>query len=331
MGSSCWSDESYRSRVNHSTATRGTAFTHDADIREGVVDTKVHDLLNPHGLKVRESRDSAAHPDSNAVIVALDVTGSMASVVKTIHATLPTLMGLLLRGNYLADPQILFCAVGDATCDRVPLQVGQFESGEEMEGDLSRVFLEQGGGGQKTESYELAAYLAARKTSIDCWEKRGRRGYMFFIGDELPYPKLKKAEVDRLIGAGLEVDVPVEELFRELQERYTVFYVLPVDASHGSDREVSARWEKLVGVEHVLRLEKADGVAALIATQIGLCEGVADADTAAKHLEANGVEKALAHTVVSATSKSSRGGSSVVKMPSGTLAPSEGADSVRRL
>jgi len=35
--------------------------------------------MNPKGLKVRECRDSADHPDSLGIAFALDVTGSMAT------------------------------------------------------------------------------------------------------------------------------------------------------------------------------------------------------------------------------------------------------------
>ena len=64
-----------------------------------------------------------------------------------------------------SDPQIMFGAIGDATCDRVPLQVGQFESDNRMDDDLGRIVLEGGGGGQMTESYELAMYFMARHTA----------------------------------------------------------------------------------------------------------------------------------------------------------------------
>ena len=77
-----------------------------------------------------------------------------------------------------------FGAVLDATCDRVPLQVGQFESDNRMDEHLGNMVLEGGGGGQMTESYELAMYFMARHTAIDCHEKRRRRGYLFIIGDE---------------------------------------------------------------------------------------------------------------------------------------------------
>ena len=32
----------------------------------------------------------------------------------------------------------MFGAIGDATCDRAPLQVGQFESDNRMDGDLEQ-------------------------------------------------------------------------------------------------------------------------------------------------------------------------------------------------
>ena len=157
MGGSYWSDTDYSARVNSSVKSHGTAFHYDADFRSGKV-SGIHELLDPKGVTVRESRDSDNHPNSNAIIVGLDVTGSMGRVVKAIHAKLPLLMGILTRKNYIPDPQIMFAAVGDATCDRIPLQVGQFESGAEMEGDLGRVVIEGGGGGQTTMSAFMRNY-----------------------------------------------------------------------------------------------------------------------------------------------------------------------------
>src|SRR5262249_20618935 len=142
--------------------------------------------------RVRESRDSDVHPESHAVAVLLDVTGSMQTVPRILQKSLPRLMGLLIRKGYLEHPQILIGAVGDATCDSAPLQVGQFESGIEIEEDLGRLFLEGGGGGQVTESYELAMHFLAHHTSLDCVEKRGKKGYAFLIGDEAPYPRVKR-------------------------------------------------------------------------------------------------------------------------------------------
>src|SRR5262245_21339836 len=195
MGGTRWSDDHYRERARLRAKAGKDAFEYDHDVRAGKVAAEVHQKMNPFGVTVRESRDSEAHPTSHAVGVLFDVTGSMQSVPKILQANLPKLMSLLIRKGYLEHPQILIGAIGDATCDQAPLQIGQFESGIEIEEDLAKLYLEGGGGGHITESYELAMYFMARHTSLDCFEKRHKRGYLFLIGDELPYGKVKKNEV----------------------------------------------------------------------------------------------------------------------------------------
>jgi hypothetical protein len=331
MGRSYYNDDDYTLSVNHKVATHGTSFTYDKDVKTGVVAPKTANQLDPKNLKVRESRDSKEHPNSNAIIVALDVTGSMGSVSHTIHSKLPALMGLLLKKNYIEDPQVLFAAVGDYNSDTAPLQVGQFESGVEMESDISKFWLEGGGGGQipPQESYELMAYVGARKTSIDCFEKRGRKGYFFFIGDERPYPKVSKAQISHLISPELEADIPTPEVFKELQKMYNVFYVLPARASHGRDYELVRVWQDLIGPEHVLKIEDEAGVPELIAAQIGMCEGATDEDKLVDDLKDVG-SQALVPVIRSSVSRAYKGGE-VAKVTPGTLAPSSGPSKIKRL
>src|SRR6266851_8471046 len=209
MGTTRWSDDRYRDRAKLRARTGKDAFEHDHAIRHGAVDRAVHQKMNPRGVTFRECRDSDAHPESHAVGVLFDVTGSMQNVPRILQANLPKLMGLLIRKSYLEHPQILIGGIGDATCDVAPLQIGQFESGIEIEEDLGKLFLEGGGGGHITESYELAMYFMARHTAVDCYEKRGRRGYLFVIGDEIPYARVKRTEVAACIGDGLQADIPI--------------------------------------------------------------------------------------------------------------------------
>ena len=91
---------------------------------------------NARGERIRESRDSDVHPTATSIAVMFDVTGSMGSIPVVLQKKLPELLGLLPRKAYVTDPQILFGAVGDATCDRVPSQVGQFESDNRMDAHL---------------------------------------------------------------------------------------------------------------------------------------------------------------------------------------------------
>ena len=185
MGSGRWSPVTYDDRAAARAATGTDAFDYSKSaIQSGQL--RVHQTLDPRGMAPRESRDSAEHPESTPILISLDVTGSMGRVVRGIHSDLPHLLELILGHKYVPDPQILFAAVGDATCDTVPLQVGQFESDNRMDQHLENMILEGGGGGQMTESYELMLYVAARLTASDAWDKRRKKGYLFMIGTSWP-------------------------------------------------------------------------------------------------------------------------------------------------
>ena len=190
MGSGRWSTDVYSAAAGYRAATGTSAFAYS----DGGART-AHPALDPMNVGRRESRDSDDHPRSTPIAVLFDVTGSMGTVPRVLQTKLPQLLGLLTRKGYATDPHIMFGAIGDATCDRVPLQIGQFESDNRMDDDLARIVLEGGGGGQKMESYELAMYFMARHTSLDSVLKRGRRGYLFLIGDEMPYPRVSPAAV----------------------------------------------------------------------------------------------------------------------------------------
>src|SRR5262249_9057949 len=141
-----------------------------------------------------------------------------------------------------------------------------------------------GGGGHITESYELAMYFMARHTAIDCFERRGRRGYLFLIGDEAPYSRLKRREVAAHIGDGLPRNLPVEEVIAELKRIYDVYYVLPRMTHHWANREIHRRWVELLG-QNVLRLEDPAGICELIASTIGLAEDKVDVEQLGDELQ----------------------------------------------
>lgn len=272
MGGGSWSARAYDAAEHYRKTTGTSAFAYSDS---GA--TKVHDSLDPKGV-TRESRDSAEHPESTPVAVLLDVTGSMRDVPRLLQARLPALLGLLLRKGYLADPQIMFGAIGDATCDRAPLQVGQFESDNRMDDQLGKLYLEGGGGGQQTESYELAMWFMTRRVITDAWEKRRRRGYLFMIGDEMPYPKVRAAEVARFLGEGtLRQDMATEDLAAELTARWETYYILPAGSSYVGDETVLGRWRGLLG-QHVIQLDDLDAVCETIGLTIGLAEDAIDLD-----------------------------------------------------
>ena len=229
-----------------------------------------HPLMNPKGVRLRESRDSADHPQSLGIVFALDVTGSMGEIPR-IMATkeLPIFMKTLLECQ-VPDPQLLFMAVGDAISDNAPLQVGQFESTAElMDQWLTWSYLEGGGGGSGQESYELGLYFLAMHTEMDCMVKRNKRGYLFMTGDEIPYPTLSRHVVDAVIGDKLDEDLTCEEIVAELQKTYNPFFIIP---DRARAKRCERRWRDLLG-DHVLCLESPVDVCFVTAGAILLSEG----------------------------------------------------------
>ncbi len=279
MGSGVWSTDVYDAARSYRAATGASAFAYSEG---GAVTT--HPDLDPHGVAFRESRDSGEHPDSLAIAVLFDVTGSMGTVPRVLQTKLPNLLGLLMRKGYVEHPQIMFGAVGDATCDRAPLQIGQFESDNRMDDDLGKILLEGGGGGQMTESYELAMYFMARHTSIDCFEKRGRRGYLFMIGDEFAYPAVDRRLVSKVIGDRIGEDIRTEDIMAELRRMYEVYFIIPDGGYHSGDSRLREYWRRLLG-QHVLFLDDLDAVCETIALTIGLSEDAINLSEGLEHLE----------------------------------------------
>ncbi len=322
MGHSNWSDAAYEARQSHRHKTKQSAFTYDNVVRSTGI-RKVHDDMNPKRV-TRESRDSDAHPDSVAIAVIFDVTGSMGNVPRVLQTKLGKLMRLLVQKGYVEHPQMLFGAVGDAYSDAVPLQIGQFESGLEMDDDLGKIFIEGGGGGQVHESYELAIYFMARHTKIDCYEKRGKKGYLFTIGDEKPYAAVSRRQIHQHIGDNLLRDVPIKKIVQEGQTRYEHFHIIPTQTSHGRNPEIQACWQELLG-ERVLLLEDEAAVCETIALAIGLCEGtIYDLDQGADDLVNAGCDATATTVATTALAAYAKTSNAIVPVAAGLLPASNG-------
>ena len=311
MGSGTWSTNVYDAAASYRAANGASAFAYS----DGGA-TAVHEDLDPFGVTVRESRDSDEHPESLALAVLFDVTGSMRDVPRTLQSKLPDLLGLLMRKGYVEHPQILFGAVGDATCDRAPLQVGQFESDNRMDDDLGKILLEGGGGGQMTESYELAMYFMARHTAMDCLDKRGKRGYLFLIGDELAYPKVKAREISKIIGGEPAGDIPFASIVAELKRRFEVYFIIPEGTFHSRDERLAEFWGEHLG-QNVIRLDDLDAVCETIALTVGLAEDAVDLEEGLDHLREFGSGAGGSVSRALAPLNSRRGAVAVSAMPTG--------------
>ncbi len=340
MGGSTYSSSVFDSTIGATARAGGTSFKYDADVKSGAAPTAVHPTLDPKlvagpkspyaGKVMRESRDSDAHPNSVAIAVLFDVTGSVGRGPRVFIEKLGPLMSLIVKKGYLADPQLLFGAIGDETCDTVPLQIGQFESGNEMDQALSKVYVESGGGGQHFESYELAMYFMARHTSADCWEKRGQKGYLFIVGDECFRPKISRGAIERIIGDKVDEDLSTEDLLSELREHYEVYWIFP-NCSEYYNMELTQKPLRETFDQSFIKLEKIEEIAELLAATIGISQGFNPKDIVTDLVDA-GLSKDAAKRATSALSVYTA--SSALSKKAATVEGSlvvGGTDSVARL
>jgi len=287
MGGGSYSYNSAVSRsVDKGYATESVASSTGADmsrykrkmIHDVFTQRQVHQEMRSVGIQVRESRDSEEHPNSLAIIIALDVTGSMGQVPHQLLAEgFPKLMDKIIQAG-VRDPQVMFLAIGDHNYDTAPLQVGQFESSDELlEKWLTSMFLEGGGGGNAGESYPLAWYFAANHTSIDCWEKRKQKGILFTIGDEPPLMDFPREALQEIMGEGSQAgDEVARKLLERAQETYEVFHIHIHETPRGRQPDSMERWGALLDKGSLLTSQHHDDVADTIANKILEVQGKLD-------------------------------------------------------
>lgn len=208
---------------------------------------KVIKDMRPEGVMIRESRDSDEHPNSVGIIIALDVTGSMGSVPHhLVKDGLPTIMENITQSG-MNDAQVMFLAIGDHEVDKAPLQIGQFETSDELlDKWLTGTYLEGGGGANAGESYFLAWYVASEHTSLDCFEKRGQKGFLFTIGDEPTLKDISGRRLDEIMGTQQHTSMSAVEILDEARKYYHVYHLHIKQTKQGKKQETIDGWKQLM-------------------------------------------------------------------------------------
>lgn len=235
------------------------------------------DAYDPAKIELRESRDSHISPNSTAIGLFLDVTRSMGILAeKMMRGGLNLTASELQARAPVPDPQIMIGAVGDAECDTAPLQLTQWESSTVLAKQTTELFLEGGGGPNAGESYLLPHVFMARKTEMDCFSKRNRKGILVTIGDEPTLERVTKAQAARFLGLQLDHDLTAEECIMQASERFELLHVVVAQghgcSGRGRDKVVS-QWNRLLP-QRTIVLEDYTKLAETIVSAIQVIEGV---------------------------------------------------------
>ena len=166
-------------------------------------------------------------------------------------------------------------SVGDVRYDSAPLQATQFEADIRITAQLEEIYIEHGGGGNSWESYNLPWYFAAQKTSIDCLEKRGKKGYLFTVGDEQVPEDLTRADVKEALNMDLQMErITNRDLLTMVGRSYEVFHLMVEEGSHyqSCGDRVKRGWTELLG-QRAIPLADHTKLAEVIVSTIEVCEG----------------------------------------------------------
>lgn len=313
MGGGSWNATTYAATTARKVAS-GTSFGYSSTTKAADPRTwAAHADLDPKSLAgagspyagkiMKESRDNKDHPKSLPIVVGFDQTGSMGSVPTTTQKKLEGLFGLLLRQGYAEDPQVMVAAYGDAECDYVPLQISQFEDDNRIDENLDKILIEGHGGGNGGESLALLWYYLAYHTATDSWGKRKKKGYAFFVADEITHT-ITSHQVKEYVGDGEPLgSLKTEDIVAKMTEQWDV-YVLVIDNMSAHMQGSESFYKNLLGEKNVLMVEDPDSVTETIALAIGALEGNIDIDDDAEDdLRSTGSNELAIRSAVNATTK----------------------------
>jgi hypothetical protein len=220
------------------------------------------------------------------IVFALDVTGSMGDWSKIIFDKMPMFYGQIKQHDYLKDPAISFCGIGDYTSDEAPLQVSDFAQGTDIDNLLKHLYLEGGGGGGYQESYEMAAYFYNKQVEL-----LGHEYPFFFItGDEGFRDTIKQKYISKYLGLFEKTDVSSKMIWDALLKKYNVFLIKkPYDSPN--ETIVRKMWEDALGEERVLHIQNAKACIDIILGAIALTSGKRTLKEYLKDMEERGQTK----------------------------------------
>jgi hypothetical protein len=197
--------------------------------------------------KVVDPRQQVSTKSRNPLVIAVDVTGSMANWPAEIFDRLPLLYNTL--SQYREDLAVCFAAIGDAAVDRWPLQVTPFGTGFDLEQLLGSLYGE-GGGGDAPESYGLfAQWLNTHVTVPDLDEPP----FLIVFGDVTMHEEVPKGQIAEYLGDTVPRDVDAIGAWQKVAKTWNTWFLRRPTGRAGD--VVDQQWGRAIGEQKILHIQ----------------------------------------------------------------------------
>ncbi|HDQ70862.1 MAG TPA: zinc ribbon domain-containing protein [Chloroflexi bacterium] len=197
--------------------------------------------------KIVDPKKHVRSTSPTPLIVAVDVTGSMASWPFEIFDRLPLLYNTL--SQYRDDLEICFAAIGDAGYDRWPLQVTTFASGYDLEQLLGSLYGE-GGGGDAPESYGLFAHWV--NTHVEAPHAR-ETPFLVLFGDAPMHPQVPAEQIAHYLGDGKNGHVDALAAWRQVCQNWNVWFLRRPTGNPGDP--VDQQWGQAISEQKIFHIQ----------------------------------------------------------------------------
>ncbi len=244
-----WAEDtgSWYGKAKYSYSPTGAAARAEAADRAKAYGPRTYERSGGPNEAIITPSKRVSSESKNPLIIAVDVTGSMARWPAEIFDRLPLLYNTLAQ--YRADLEICFAAIGDASCDRWPLQVTTFASGYDLEQLLGALYGE-GGGGDAPESYGLFAHWVNTHVTVPRAEGQP---FLIVFGDITMHAKVPRNQIQQLLGDGAQEDVDAIEAWRQVAKRWNTWFLRRPGGSQND--AVDQQWGKAIGERKILPIQ----------------------------------------------------------------------------
>jgi hypothetical protein len=226
---------------------KGAALRRESAERAAAHGPRTYGAKGGPNEKIIDAHKHIRTTSSNPLIIAVDVTGSMADWPFEIFDRLPLLYNTL--SQYRENLEICFAAIGDAGVDRWPLQVTTFASGFDLEQLLGSLYGE-GGGGDAPESYGLFAHWVNTHVEVpDLAEKP----FLIVFGDAPMHAEVPQGQIAHYMGDGVGGGVDALRAWQRVGKTWNTWFLRRPTGRPGD--QVDQQWGRAIGEQKIFHIE----------------------------------------------------------------------------